>query len=57
MVAGGSDFLIKARVQDIREYRDFYSQQMAELPGVAEIQSYFVIDEITTHGFLPLAES
>lgn len=56
MVAGGSDFLIKARVQDIGEYRDFYSQQMAELPGVSEIQSYFVIDEVVTHGFLPLGE-
>jgi Lrp/AsnC family transcriptional regulator, leucine-responsive regulatory protein len=55
MVAGGSDFFIKARVRDITEYRDFYSHQLAELPGVAEIQSYFVIDEVVTHGFLPLS--
>ncbi len=54
MVAGGFDFFIKARVGDIAEYRDFYSEKVAELPGVSEIQSYFVIDEAVTHAQLPL---
>ncbi len=54
MVAGGFDFFIKARVGDIAEYRDFYSDKIAELPGVSEIQSYFVIDEAVTHAQLPL---
>jgi Lrp/AsnC family transcriptional regulator, leucine-responsive regulatory protein len=52
MLAGGFDFLIKARVTDISEYRDFYSEQLAELPQVSEIQSYFVIDEVVTHNLL-----
>jgi Lrp/AsnC family leucine-responsive transcriptional regulator len=54
MLAGGFDFLIKARVSDISEYRDFYAEQLAELPQVAEIQSYFVIDEVVTHSLLPI---
>jgi Lrp/AsnC family transcriptional regulator, leucine-responsive regulatory protein len=54
MVAGGFDFFIKARVGDITEYRDFYSEKIAELPGISEIQSYFVIDEAVTHAQLPL---
>jgi Lrp/AsnC family leucine-responsive transcriptional regulator len=54
MVAGGSDFFLKARVADIAEYRHFYSHHLAELPGVSEIQSYFVIDEVVTHGQLPI---
>lgn len=55
MLAGGFDFLIKARVADIAEYRDFYADQLAELPAVSEIQSYFVIDEVVTHAQLPIS--
>jgi Lrp/AsnC family leucine-responsive transcriptional regulator len=46
MVAGGFDYLIKARVRDMRAYREFVAQAIWALPGVRETHTYAVMEEV-----------
>jgi Lrp/AsnC family leucine-responsive transcriptional regulator len=54
MVAGGFDFLIKARVKDIAAYRNFLGETLMELPGVRETRTYAVLEEVKATTELPL---
>jgi Lrp/AsnC family leucine-responsive transcriptional regulator len=54
MVGGGFDFLLRARLKDMDAYRIFYSTALAELPGVRETRTYFVIDEFKSTTALEL---
>ena len=46
MVAGGFDYLLKLRTQDMDSYRDFLVGVLAELPGVRETRTYAVMEEV-----------
>ncbi|MEX6508006.1 Lrp/AsnC ligand binding domain-containing protein [Jiella sp. M17.18] len=46
MVAGGFDYLIKARVEDMSAYRAFLSEKLLVLPGVRETHTYAVMEEV-----------
>jgi Lrp/AsnC family transcriptional regulator, leucine-responsive regulatory protein len=46
LVAGGFDYLIKLRVQDMTAYRDFAGRVLWQLPGVRETRTYAVMEEI-----------
>lgn len=46
MVAGGFDYLIKARVKDMTAYRAFLSDALLALPGVRETHTYAVMEEV-----------
>ncbi len=46
MVAGGFDYLIKARVKDMTDYRRFLGQSLAGLPSVRETHTYVVMEEV-----------
>lgn len=46
MVAGGFDYLVKARVADMEQYRRFLSDALLSLPGVRETNTYPVMEEI-----------
>ncbi len=46
LVSGSFDYLIKARVQDMKAYRKFYGQTLLTLPGVMECTSFVVMEEI-----------
>ncbi|MEO5700493.1 MAG: Lrp/AsnC ligand binding domain-containing protein [Casimicrobiaceae bacterium] len=46
MVAGGFDYLLKARVADMDAYRDVLTRFLVELPGVRETHTYAVIEEV-----------
>ncbi|RDE08428.1 Lrp/AsnC ligand binding domain-containing protein [Pelagibacterium lacus] len=54
MVAGGFDYLVKARLHDMARYRVFLSEVLLSLPGVKETRSYPVIEEVKDEGILPL---
>lgn len=54
MVAGGFDYLIKARVRDMRAYREFVAQALWSLPGVRETHSYAVMEEVKETFELPV---
>ncbi len=46
LVSGNFDYLIKARVEDMRAYRKFYGETLLTLPGVVECTSYVVMEEV-----------
>ena len=46
LVSGNFDYLIKARVKDMQEYRSLLGEQILALPGVADSRSYVVMEEV-----------
>jgi Lrp/AsnC family leucine-responsive transcriptional regulator len=54
MVAGGFDYLIKARVQDMAAYRDFLGGTLVNMPGVRETRTYAVLEEVKSTVALPI---
>jgi Lrp/AsnC family leucine-responsive transcriptional regulator len=46
LVSGNFDYLIKARVKDILEYRKLLGEEILALPGVSDSRSYVVMEEI-----------
>lgn len=54
MVAGGFDYLIKARVGDMQAYRAFLGDVLVKMPGVRETRTYAVLEEVKSTTILPL---
>jgi Lrp/AsnC family leucine-responsive transcriptional regulator len=54
MVAGGFDYLIKARVADMAAYRDFLGNVLVQMPGVRETRTYAVLEEVKAQAALPI---
>ncbi|MGQ9426452.1 winged helix-turn-helix transcriptional regulator [Gilvimarinus sp. F26214L] len=46
LVSGRFDYLIKARVANMAEYREFLGETILALPGVQESASYVVMEEL-----------
>ncbi|MGM0526549.1 MAG: leucine-responsive transcriptional regulator Lrp [Pseudomonadota bacterium] len=46
LVAGDFDFLIKARVPDMRAYRKLLGETLLMMPGVDESRTYVVMEEV-----------
>jgi Lrp/AsnC family leucine-responsive transcriptional regulator len=54
MVAGGFDYLIKARLKDMDAYRTFLGDILVQMPGVRETRTYAVLEEVKLTTALPL---
>ncbi len=54
MVAGGFDYLLKIRVDDMEAYRQFAGSVLWQLPGVRETRTYAVMEEVKSSSKLPL---
>ena len=54
MVAGGFDYLIKARVRDMNAYREFLGSTLLQLKGVRETHTYAVMEEVKSTTKLPI---
>lgn len=54
MVAGGFDYLIKARVSDMAAYRAFLGNILATVPGVRETRTYAVLERVKETTQLPI---
>jgi len=54
MVAGGFDYLIKARVGDMDAYRVFLGDVLVRMPGVRETRTYAVLEEVKSTTVLPI---
>ena len=46
LVSGNFDYLIKARVKDMDEYRKLLGEKILALPGVSDSRSYVVMEEV-----------
>lgn len=54
MVAGGFDYLIKARLADMAAYRSFLGEILVQMPGVRETRTYAVLEEVKNTVRMPL---
>lgn len=54
MVAGGFDYLVKTRVEDMAAYRKFLGDVLLALPGVKETRTFAVMEEVKSDGALPV---
>ncbi|MFT5140882.1 MAG: Lrp/AsnC family leucine-responsive transcriptional regulator [Lysobacterales bacterium] len=57
LVSGNFDYLIKARVRNMQEYRDLLGEKILSLPGVSGSRSYVVMEEVKESLKLPLFKS
>jgi Lrp/AsnC family leucine-responsive transcriptional regulator len=57
LVSGNFDYLIKARVKDMQEYRELLGEKILSLPGVSGSRSYVVMEEVKETLSLPLFKS
>jgi len=46
LVSGNFDYLIKARVADMKAYRELLGETLLMLPGVRESRTYIVMEEV-----------
>lgn len=46
MIAGGFDYLLKIRVQDMPAYRSFMGSGLAALPGIRATHTYMAMEKI-----------
>jgi Lrp/AsnC family leucine-responsive transcriptional regulator len=53
-VAGGFDYLLKTRVAHMGAYRDLVAAVAWSLPGVRDVRTYAVVEELKTTNALPL---
>ena len=53
-VAGGFDYLLKTRVAHMGAYRDLVAAVAWSLPGVRDVRTYAVIDEVKNTSALPV---
>jgi len=56
LVSGNFDYLIKARVRDMQEYREFLAEKILALPSVNGSRSYVVMEEVKETLCLPLEQ-
>ena len=54
MVAGGFDYLVRTRVEDMTAYRRFLADVMLALPGVRETHTYAVMEEVKSTNRIPI---
>ena len=54
LVSGEFDYLIKARIPAIADYRRLLGERLLALPGAVESRSYIVMEEVKETGALPL---
>ncbi|NRA21680.1 MAG: Lrp/AsnC ligand binding domain-containing protein [Oceanospirillaceae bacterium] len=54
LVSGDSDYLLKARIRDMSEYRALLGEMLLTLPGVKNSKSYIVMEEVKEGFALPI---
>ncbi len=54
MIAGGFDYLLKVRTQDVNHYREVLGRKLSELPGVQQTHTYVVMEVVKDNISLPV---
>ncbi|WP_299177629.1 Lrp/AsnC ligand binding domain-containing protein [uncultured Neptuniibacter sp.] len=54
LVSGDADYLLKARINDMSEYRALLGDMLLTLPGVKNSKSYIVMEEVRETLELPI---
>lgn len=53
-VSGSFDYLLKIIVSDMEEYHRFHQLKLSIIPGVSQINSYFVMSEVKSTTEIPI---
>ncbi|WP_019528563.1 Lrp/AsnC ligand binding domain-containing protein [Dasania marina] len=56
MVAGGFDYLIKIRTENMQSYRHFLGEKLAAIEGVAQTHTYAVMEEVKSTHIIPVVK-
>jgi len=56
LVSGDSDYLLKARISDMSQYRELLGDMLLTLPGVKNSKSYIVMEEVKESQELPVPD-
>ncbi len=56
LVSGDADYLLKARINDMSEYRALLGDMLLTLPGVKNSKSYIVMEEVRETLELPVGD-
>ena len=54
LIAGGFDYLLKIRVEDMTAYRKFLGTRLAELPGIRATHTFMVMEKIKNSTEFPV---
>jgi Lrp/AsnC family transcriptional regulator, leucine-responsive regulatory protein len=54
LVAGEVDYFLRIRVRDLAAFNRLHSERIIALPGVRQVRTFFVMNEIKTDGPLPI---
>jgi Lrp/AsnC family transcriptional regulator, leucine-responsive regulatory protein len=54
LVAGEVDYFLRIRVRDLPAFNRLHSERIIALPGVRQVRTFFVMNEIKTDGLLPI---
>jgi len=57
LVSGDADYLLKARLHDMSQYRELLGDMLLTLPGVKNSKSYIVMEEVKEETLLPVDAS
>jgi Lrp/AsnC family leucine-responsive transcriptional regulator len=52
LVAGEVDYFLRIRVRDLAAFNRLHSERIIALPGVRQVRTFFVMNEIKTDGLL-----
>lgn len=52
LVAGEVDYFLKVRVKDLAAFNQFHREKIISLPGVRQVRTFFVLNEVKTDGVL-----
>jgi Lrp/AsnC family leucine-responsive transcriptional regulator len=54
LVAGEVDYFLRIRVRDLPAFNRLHSERIIALPGVRQVRTFFVMNEIKMDGLLPI---
>jgi len=54
LVAGDVDYFMKIRVKDLPAFNRLHSEKIIRMPGVRQVRTFFVMNEIKADGLLPI---
>jgi Lrp/AsnC family leucine-responsive transcriptional regulator len=54
LVAGEVDYFMKIRVRDLPAFHRFHAERIIALPGVRQVRTFFVLNEVKTDGLIPI---
>jgi Lrp/AsnC family leucine-responsive transcriptional regulator len=54
LVAGEVDYFLRIRVRDLPAFNRLHSEKIIALPGVRQVRTFFVMNEVKQDGLLPV---